>query len=407
MNDFASSNLGSHAVLETVVHNQPPELKDWNPYASDPVLSRAVLRGGAGWHESALVHQGAECGSEATLRDAEDVQRYPPELQSHDRAGERIDVVRFHPAWHRMMDLARRHGVANLSHLDDRPSAWTARAAAHVLHCQAEPGSSCPTTMTHAAIPVLRRHPALHAALATRLAAREHDPRDLPIEQKFAVTLGMGMTERQGGSDVRGNLTQAVPLQGQTDGPWGTEFLITGHKWFFSAPMCDAHLVLARERGADAQGGAELGLSCFFVPRWRPDGGRNTVHLQRLKDKVGNRSNASAEVEFAAAWGVRVGEPGRGIGILLEMATLTRLDCALSSAAFMRQGLVQALHHARWRKAFGKPLAEQPLMRSVLADMALESEAAMLLAMDLAGRFGQAAAWQQGDAGTSLSLIHI
>jgi len=369
-------------------HNQVPELADYNLYAGDPVLRRAVLRGGAGWRDEELLRQGAEYGAEATLRAAEDANRFEPQLHTHSPTGERIDQVRFHPAWHTMMAIARRNGIANLPFFEDRPGAWPAYGASLFMHSQIESGSTCPTTMTKACIPLMRLNAPLYEATRDRLASLEHDPRDLPLEQKRSMTVGMGMTERQGGSDVRSNTTRAQPWE---DGAWGPEFLITGHKWFFSAPMCDGHLVLAKT--------AERGASCFFVPRWRPDGSKNAIHIQRLKDKVGNRSNSSSEVEFHQAWGILVGEEGRGISTIIEMATYTRLDCALSSAGFIRQALVQALHYARQRHAFGKALAEQPLMTQLLADMALESEAATLLAMDLAARFGSAdpldAAWRR------------
>ncbi|HSI59009.1 MAG TPA: acyl-CoA dehydrogenase family protein [Ideonella sp.] len=364
--------------------NQVPELSGYNLYATDAVLRGAVARGGAGWREAELQRQGAEYGAAATLRAAEDTNRHGPELHTHSRTGERIDEVRFHPAWHTMMAMARRNGIANLPWVDERPSAWVAHAASHYLHCQVESGSTCPTTMTKASVPALRHNAALYAALRGPLASMDHDERDLPLPAKRSMTLGMGMTERQGGSDLRNNTTRAEPAG---NGPWGNEVRITGHKWFFSAPMSDAHLVLARE--------GETGLSCFYLPRWQPDGRKNPVHIQRLKDKVGNRSNASSEVEFHGAWGVRVGEPGRGIPTLIEMANYTRLDCALSSAAFMRQALVQALHHARHRQAFGKALIDQPLMTELLADLALEVEAATLLAMDLAERFGKTGPEQQ------------
>ncbi|MES2532780.1 MAG: acyl-CoA dehydrogenase family protein [Pseudomonadota bacterium] len=368
--------------------NQVPELADYNVYTSDPVLRRAVARGGADWHDAELARQGAVYGAEATLRAAEDANRHEPELHTHSRIGERIDAVGFHPAWHTMMAMARGNGIANLPFFDERPSAWVAHAASHYMHCQIESGSSCPTTMTKACIPVLRRNPALYAAVADKLASNVHDPRDLPLERKTSMTVGMGMTEKQGGSDVRTNTTLAVPAG---SGPWGDEYLLTGHKWFFSAPMCDAHLVLARTD--------ERGPSCFYVPRWRPDGSKNPIHIQRLKDKVGNRSNASSEVEFHEAWGVRVGDEGRGIPTIIEMATYTRLDCALSSAGFIRQAFAQALHYARNRQAFGRLLVDQPLMTELLADLALESESATLLAMELASRFGSDApidtAWRR------------
>jgi putative acyl-CoA dehydrogenase len=361
--------------------NQAPELKDYNVYSSDPVLRRAVARGEAQWRDAELVRQGAEYGAEATLRAAEDANHFEPELHAYAPAGERIDQVRFHPAWHAMMSIARRNGIANLPFFDERRSAWTAYAASLYMHSQIESGSTCPTTMTKACIPLMRLNAPLYAAAAPLLASLEHDARDVPLTQKRSMTVGMGMTEKQGGSDLRTNTTRAVP-DGQ--GAWGPEYLLTGHKWFFSAPMCDGHLVLAKTD--------ERGSTCFFVPRWRPDGGKNAVHIQRLKDKVGNRSNSSSEVEFKGAAGVLVGEEGRGIATIIEMATYTRLDCALSSAGFIRQAFAQALHYTRNRYAFGKALADQPVMTELLADMALESEAATLLAMDLAAHFGSASA---------------
>jgi len=368
--------------------NQPPELANVNLYASDPALRRAVHRAGAAWRESELLRQGAQYGAEATLRLAEDAERHPPELHTHSPAGQRIDVVKFHPAWHQIMTMARHNGLTNLPYTQPQPGVWTAYGASIYMHVQIEAGSACPTTMTKASIPVLQRNPALFDFLWPKLADTVYDARDIAIDAKRSITVGMGMTEKQGGSDLRSNQTFAT-LDG--DGPWGRECRINGHKWFFSAPMCDAHLVLART----GQGG----LSCFHVPRWRPDGCKNAIHIQRLKDKVGNRSNASAEVEFVDAWGVLVGEEGRGIPTLIEMATHTRLDIALSAAGLIRRAFAQALHHARNRHAFGQALAEHALMRAVLGDMALESEAAMLLAMDLAARFGSTdsldIAWQR------------
>ena len=369
-------------------HNQVPELRDYNVYTSDPVLRRAVQRGAAGWRDEELARQGAEYGAADTLQAAADANHFEPELHALSPSGERIDQVRFHPAWHQMMAMARRNGIANLPFFEERAGAWPAYGASLFMHSQIESGSTCPTTMTKACIPLMRLNAPLYAATQAPLASLEHDARDLPLGRKSSMTVGMGMTEKQGGSDVRTNTTRAVP---HGEGEWGQEFLLTGHKWFFSAPMCDGHLVLAKTE--------ERGATCFFVPRWRPDGSKNPIHIQRLKDKVGNRSNSSSEVEFHEAWGVRVGEEGRGISTIIEMATFTRLDCALASAGFIRQAFVQALHYARHRHVFGKALAEQPLMTELLADMALESEAATLLAMDLAARFGSAdpldAAWRR------------
>jgi len=361
--------------------NQVPALADYNVYTSDPALRRAVERAGAQWRDAELVRQGAEYGAAATLQAAADANHFEPELHTHSPTGERIDQVRFHPAWHAMMSIARRNGIANLPFVDGRPSAWPAYAASLYMHSQIESGSTCPTTMTKACIPLMRLNAPLHAVTGPLLASLEHDARDVPLAGKRSLTVGMGMTEKQGGSDLRTNTTRAVPAG---EGAWGPEYLLTGHKWFFSAPMCDGHLVLAKTD--------ERGATCFFVPRWRPDGGKNAVRIQRLKDKVGNRSNSSSEVEFDDAWGVIVGEEGRGISTIIEMATYTRLDCALSSAGFIRQAFAQALHYARNRQAFGKSLVDQPVMTELLADMALESEAATLLAMDMAARFGSSEA---------------
>jgi len=356
--------------------NQVPELANYNLYTSDPVLRAAVARSGAAWHDAELVRQGAEYGSVDALRMAEDADRYPPELQTHSPSGQRIDVVKFHPAWHQAMTLARRHGMTNLPYVDTRSSAWAAYGATLHMHSQIEPGSTCPSTMTKASIPVLQRNAPLFAALWPKLADTVHDARDTPLEHKRSMTVGMGMTEKQGGSDVRTNTTRATPVG---NGPWGTEYAITGHKWFFSAPMCDAHLVLAKTDNG--------GPSCFYMPRWKPDGSKNPIHIQRLKDKVGNRSNSGTEVEFQDAWGVLLGEEGRGIRTIIEMATYTRLDNALASAGFIRRAFVQALHYARERSAFGQLLVQQPIMTELLGDMALESQAATLMAMDLSMRF--------------------
>jgi putative acyl-CoA dehydrogenase len=280
-----------------------------------------------------------------------------------------------------LLVLLRSQQLQALPFAQPRPGVWAARTVGYFLQAQVESGSLCPTTMTLASIPVLRKEPALFCDLEPRLYATEHDARDLPWRDKTAVMIGMGMTEKQGGSDVRANTTVALPVRG--DGR-GAEYALTGHKWFFSAPMCDAHLVVARMGAADGP------LSCFFVPRFRDDGSKNPILIQRLKDKLGNRSNSSSEVEFRGTTGILIGEEGRGIPTIIEMATNTRLDCVIGSAALLRAGLVQALHHARHRMAFGRLLADQPLMRNVLADLALESEAATLMMMALAHAFEHA-----------------
>ncbi|HMK87063.1 MAG TPA: isovaleryl-CoA dehydrogenase, partial [Steroidobacteraceae bacterium] len=303
--------------------------------------------------------------------------RYPPLLQSYSTQGERIDAIEFHPSWHALMQgiVARGYHSSPWAH-ESGGGAHVARAAGYLMQAQVECGTLCPTTMTYGAIPTLRRDPALARSWVPRLLSRAYDPRDVPIEQKLGGLVGMGMTEKQGGSDVRANTTRA---ERTADG----SYRISGHKWFFSAPQCDAHLVLAQADG---------GLSCFFMPRRLPDGARNAILVQRLKDKLGNRSNASSEVEFAEAWAQLLGEEGRGVPTILEMGTYTRLDCLIGTSGMMRQAVVQALHHARHRKAFGAPLIEQPLMRAVLADLALESEAATALSMRLARAFDSEAA---------------
>ncbi len=350
--------------------NLTQELKGYNLYNSDLALQEGICRAGAGAHEAELEAYGARLGSEATIRMAEDANHHTPELHTFDRQGRRIDRVEFHPAWHGMMRMAREQGMITQPFSDTRPGAWAAYAAAFSMHHQIESGSQCPHSMTLACVPVLRQEPGLFEALAPKLFSRSYDPRDIPLEQKDSILVGMGMTEKQGGSDLRTNTTRAEPVAG------GYE--LTGHKWFFSAPMCDAHLVLARTEG---------GLSCFFVPRYRPDGSKNAVQIQRLKDKIGNRSNASSEVEFHGAWGRMVGKEGRGIPTIIEMANITRLNCVMGAASLMRQCVVQAIHHARQRHAFGKRLVDQALMQNVLADMALESEAATQLMMRMAEAF--------------------
>jgi len=354
--------------------NQVPELKDYNLYLTDPALRNIINKLGTSWDQE-LTSQGAVLGSENTIRLAEDANRYPPELHTHSRTGQRIDVVKFHPAWHEMMTLARRNGIANRCFADSHPQSWLAYGASEYMHSQIESGTMCPSNMTQASIPVLQKESNLFAQLKPKLFSMEHDARDIPWQQKIAMTIGMGMTEKQGGSDLRAITSTATAHVGQGR---GAEYLINGHKWFFSAPMCDAHLVLAKSDG---------GHCCFFVPRWRPDGSKNPVEIQRLKDKVGNRSNSSSEVEFKDAWGIMVGEEGRGIPTIIEMATYSRVNCALASAGFLRQAFSQSLHYVRHRQAFGKQLIEQPLMARVLADMALEAEAGMTLSMILANKF--------------------
>jgi putative acyl-CoA dehydrogenase len=348
------------------VDNQPPPLVDYNAFDTDLPLREALQRAVAGRDLSSLSQYGAAVGGEL-LQLGFEANRHRPQLRTHDRYGHRVDEVDFHPAYHRLMQAAIAAGVHTCSWADDQPGAHVLRGTLSYLHHQAEAGTSCPLTMTHAAVPVLQKSSALGDWLPL-LLSRDYDARALPAGQKRGLTLGMGMTEKQGGSDVRTNTSEAHPVG-------GLEYELVGHKWFFSAPMSDGFLVLAQAPG---------GLSCFLLPRWRPDGSRNALHLMRLKDKVGNWSNASSEVEFKGAWASRVGDEGRGVATIIEMVALTRLDCMLGSAAEMRRALVEALHHALHRRAFGARLIEQPLMREVLADLALESEAATALAIRVA-----------------------
>ena len=349
------------------VENQPPEFAPRDLWQDDAALREAVVREGGGDFAETLATYGALAGDEL-YRLSFDAHRDRPRLRTHDRFGHRIDLVEFHPNYHRIMQAAIEHGVAGLSWTQPRPGAHVARAALSYLHHQVEPGTSCPLTMTHAAVPVLR-----HASGLTgwegKATSPFYDPRDIACEQKLGITLGMGMTEKQGGSDVRANRTVATPLSGEN------EYRLVGHKWFFSAPMSDAFLVLAQATG---------GLTCFLLPRWTPDGQKNAFALMRLKDKLGDWSNASSEVEFMDAWAYRIGDEGRGVATIIEMVMLTRLDCMLGAAAEMRMALAQAMHHAHHRITFGKRLSDHALMRNVLADLAIEAEAAIVLAMRVA-----------------------
>jgi len=356
------------------VSNQPPPFGGRNLWADDVALAEAVQREGGAAFVGQLARYGGLAGDEL-YRIGFDANRDRPRLRTHDAQGHRIDTVEFHPAYHQLMTAAKTHGVAGLSWHDGRPGAHVARAALSYLHHQAEAGTSCPLTMTHAAVAVLRQDPSL-AVWADKAAAPHYDPRDVPIADKAGITLGMGMTEKQGGSDVRSNTTRAEP---QADGGYA----LVGHKWFFSAPMSDGFLVLAQAPG---------GLSCFLMPRRLPDGNRNAFRLMRLKDKLGDWSNASSEVELCGAWAQRVGEEGRGVATIIGMVMMTRLDCMLGAAAEIRMALAQALHHTRHRSSFGTRLSEQPLMANVLADLAIESEAATVFAMRVARAVDQAGA---------------
>jgi len=354
------------------VFNQSTPWSGANLYDTNRPLQDALRCQAPGLDERPLRLLGELAGSADMQRHARLANLHKPVLKTHDRNGQRIDQVEFHPSYHALLGAALGHGLHGTP-WQQGPGAHVQRAAAFMLFTELEPSVLCPVSMTYAVTPALRANPALHAAWGGKLAGTDYEARDVPFARKRAVTMGMGMTEKQGGSDVRTNTTAAA-FDG--DDAWGRRFTLTGHKWFFSAPMCDAFLVLAQSAG---------GLSCLFVPRWRPDGSANPIRIQRLKDKLGNGANASSEVEFdGSTLGWLVGDEGRGVPQILAMGALTRLDCALGTAGLMRQALTLALHHTRQRTAFGKLLSEQPLMKNVLADLALESEAATALALRLA-----------------------
>ncbi len=357
------------------VFNQPEPLVDVNLFEANRPLQDAlrVLAPELDWTD--LRAAGARWGTHEMQQHARLANVHGPQLRTHDRRGHRIDEVEFHPSYHALMAEATAAGLHGTPFAPPEAASGHAhvrRAAGFMLFTELEPSVLCPISMTYAVTPALRANAAVARDWLPKLTARAYDPRLVPWHEKAGVTMGMGMTEKQGGSDVRANTTRARP-----DGhdAWGARYAVTGHKWFFSAPMSDAFLILAQAPG---------GLSCLFLPRVLPDGTRNAIRIQRLKDKLGNRANASSEVEFDAATAWLVGEEGRGVPQILAMGTLTRLDCALGTAGLMRQALSLALDHCRQRRAFGRPLIEQPLMRNVLADLALESEAATLLALRLA-----------------------
>lgn len=354
------------------VENQPLPLQDYNMYLADAALREAVAREGASWAESDLQAFGTLAGSHDIIELGFQANENRPVLHTHDRHGRRVDEVRFHPAYHRLMQIAIEHGLHASHWSDPKVGAQVARAAKYYLHSQVEAAHCCPITMTSAAIPSLRLQPDVAAIWEPKILARSYDGRNVPDGQKQAVTIGMAMTEKQGGSDVRANSTRAYPLGG--GGP-GQAYELVGHKYFVSAPMCDAFLVLAY---------APRGLSCFLLPRWRPDGTKNPLQIQRLKNKMGNVANASSETELRGAYALMIGEEGRGVATILKMVSMTRFDCMVGSSAGMRQAAVQALHHCSQRSAFGKRLSEQPLMQNVLADLVIENEAALAMTMRMA-----------------------
>ena len=360
------------------ISNQFDEKQDYNLFSTDQILQEILARYGS-QDQVALTELGQVAGSAEYYQYADQANQHPPILHAFDARGRRKDFIEFHPAWHRWMALNRNYALHAHPFLVQQPkAAWVDWAARFYLSGQVECGSLCPTAMTLGSIPLIQREPELWEKIGTQLLSTEYDERDVPISQKKSIWLGMGMTEKQGGSDVRANQTLAKPVA--TAGR-GHAYLLTGHKWFFSAPMCDAHLVVAQTE--------QDGLACFFVPRWLEDGSKNAIQIQRLKEKVGNRSNSSSEVEFKEAWGIMIGEVGRGIPTIIEMANYTRLTCSVGSSAMLRQALVQCLAYTRQRKAFGKHLSEQPLMQAVLVDVALETEAAVQLSFHLAHCYEQ------------------
>ena len=362
------------------VFNQAPPLEDYNPFDADRPLVEALRREGAGWAEERCRELGAVCGSARMIRLGFEANEKEPTLRTHDRFGNRIDEVAFDSSWHELMRVGVGAGLHASPWREPRPGAHVSRAAMFMLLTQVEAGVGCPISMTYSAIPALRAQSELAEEWEPRFLSLEYDERFIPAEDKRGALCGMAMTEKQGGSDVRANTTTARPLNG--GGPAG-EYEITGHKWFCSAPMCDAFLVLAQ---------TDAGVSCLLMPRWTPDGERNRFHIQRLKDKLGNRSNASSEAEFRGAWAQLLGEEGRGVPTIIEMVNYTRLDCVIGCAAGFRAGVAQATNHAAHRSAFGKLLIDQPLMQNVLADLCVESEAATVSAMRLARSYDEVAA---------------
>ena len=354
------------------VENVARELVDFNPYLQDAALQEAVRREGAAWAHDDLTAFGKLTGTSDYLALGVLANRYGPELETHDRFGNRIDLVTFHPAYHALMKTSIEHGLHSSPWTNPGPGAHVARAARFYMHTQVDAGHGCPITMTFAAVPSLRLAPELATDWEPKITARVYDPTNVPYADKVGLTIGMAMTEKQGGSDVRANTTRAYPIG--ADG-LGHAYELVGHKYFVSAPMCDAFMVLAQAPG---------GLTCFLLPRWRPDGTRNPLQVLRLKRKMGNVSNATSETELRGALAWRVGEEGRGVRTILEMVAMTRFDCMIGSSAGQRAAAAQALHHCSMRAAFGKVLNQQPLMRNVLADLVLESEGALALTMRIA-----------------------
>jgi putative acyl-CoA dehydrogenase len=370
------------------VTNVPPPFAGRNLYATDTALQDAVRLYGGEWPGPALISLGAAAGSEEVLQWGEDANRYPPALVSFDRFGRRIDEVTFHPSYHRLMALAMDHRIHSIGWTEKRAGAHVAHAAMLALFTEAEAGTMCPISMTYASIAALRHQPDIAAVWEPKILRGVYDAPLMPIGEKRGLTLGMAMTEKQGGSDVRAGTTRAFPLG--AGGPGG-DYRLLGHKWFCSAPMCDGFLTLAY---------TDAGLSCFLVPRIKPDGERNAFHIMRLKDKLGNRSNASAEIEYRNSFAWMIGGEGRGIATIIDMVHYTRLDTMAGSLGIMRRALAEAVHHVSHRRAFQKVLIDQPLMRAVVAGLALDYEAAAALTMRVARAF-------DGETGAERSFARL
>jgi len=382
----------SNPGFEThLVENQVPALVG-DLLSGDTALREGLAREGARWAEPRISQFASQLGRATTQQLGHDANRHVPELHTHDRFGNRIDEVAFHPAWHALMSLAMQHEVHNLPWREFRSGSMVARTALHSLLSQVEAGCCCPLTMTFACIPTLRHEPRLAEFWEPKVCGTQYDSALRPADEKDAVLIGMAMTEKQGGSDVRSNTTQARPTG--VDG----EYVLVGHKWFCSAPMSDAFLTLAQ---------TQRGITCFLVPRVLPDGSRNAFRIQRLKDKLGNRSNASAELEYTDTLAQQVGEEGSGIRTIIDMVHHTRLDCVSGSTGLMRRALVQAVHHASHRQAFGKRLIRQPLMINVLADLALEVEAATALMLRLARAYEDPAESAFARIATAIGKYHV
>ncbi len=355
-----------------VVENQSYTLENYNAYTSDIALVEAVHREGGSWAHDSLIDFGAECGTPERISLGFQANANKPVYRPHDHYGRRVDQIDFHPAYHELMDVYRRNNIHALPWTNPQPGAHVVRTAKAYLNCQVEAGHGCPGTMVFACVPALKQQPDLAEKWLPLITNEHYDPRNIPAHLKKGITVGMAMTEKQGGTDVRSNSTRAYPTG--AGGP-GAEYELVGHKYFVSAPMADVFLVLAK---------TDAGISCFLVPRWRPDGTKNPIQVQQLKDKMGNISNASSETELRGALGWLIGEEGKGIKTILEMVSLTRFDCMLGSASGMRTAMANITHHCAQRKAFGKHLNQQPLMQNVLADLAIESEAALAFTMRMA-----------------------